>query len=619
MTTTHRRPNAARFPALAPLALALSLIGGAAAAGTVTYTLDGQFDLGTLLNVNHSAPNNNQLQLNTVGTGFPVLWIANAGEHTLSKFDTTAQPDGKPGRELARYYTWFSTQGPTNYAWTGPAPSRTAVDVDGNAYVLNRHFDGRPALLMKILANGFIDRNGNGVVDTSTDANNDGAIQGSEMKALVDLNGNGVIDCPQSAPYTGCEIQDERIAWAVRVPDGVGAPLRSGRLGRSLCIGTDGHLWVGLYDDGAYYKVSGVDGRTLAGPIAVPNVNPYGCLIDQNGTLWSASLGGYLGKITGTGGPGPYTASSFYHGNYGSNYGIALGKAAGDGRTLVYLGGTGYSYLQFDTVTNLFSVPASNYYSTYAVNVDGGGNIVVSKTSGGIAKFAPNGTQIYSVPAQAGTATDSRGIMPDSNNDLWQVALGTSKISKFQGSNGAALGVLPTGNSPYTYSDASGFATANITAQTGTWTVVQDGGAAGAPWGTVSWNATVPTGASVAVKVRTADTVAGLQAQSFTDVGNGASFNSTGKYLEAQVRLTANAQGQSPVVQDVTIATAAVDKCDVNKDGQVDNTDIALITAGRGQNVPPGDPALDIDNNGVINVNDARACVLKCTKPKCAS
>jgi hypothetical protein len=613
---TNRLPL--RRPAWHGLALACTLVLGTAQAGSVTYTLDADFDLGTLLNVNHGAPNNNQLQLNLIGTGFPVLWIANAGEHTLSKFDTT-QIGASPGREVARYYTWFSTQGPTNYAWSGPAPSRTAMDIDGNAYVLNRHFDGRSAVLIKVLANGFIDRNGNGVVDTSFDADTNGSIQSGEMKAMVDLNGNGVIDCPQSAPYTGCEIGDERVAWAVRVPDGVGAPLRAGRLGRALCMGKDGHLWVGLYDDHAYYKVSSVDGHTMAGPVAVPNVSPYGCLIDQNGTLWSAGLGPYLGKITGTDTAGPYTATSHYHGNYGSNYGIALGKAAGDGHTMVYLGGTGYSYLQFDTATNTFSVPASMYTSTYATNVDGSGNILVSKVTGGIAKFSPTGTLIYDKPPQANTATDSRGVMPDANNDIWQVALGTSRVSKYEGTAGGALGVLNTGNSPYTYSDASGFAAANITAQTGTWTVVQDGGAAGTPWGTVSWTATVPTGASVTVKVRTADTVAGLQANSFVDVANGVAFSASGKYLEAQVRLTANSLGVTPVVKDVTIASVQQEKCDVDRDGDIDINDINAILAARNQTVPPGNPALDIDGNGVINVNDSRGCVLKCTRPKCAA
>ncbi|MCV2370938.1 dockerin type I repeat-containing protein [Roseateles oligotrophus] len=610
-------------PRIAILSMALAC--GAATAGSVTYTLDSQFDLGVLQNVNHNAPNNNQLQLNVIGGGFPILWVANAGERTLSKFDTTQQA-ASPGREVARYYTWFSNEAPTNYAWSGPAPSRTAVDIDGNAYILNRHFDGRSAVLIKILANGFIDRNGNGVVDSSFDANNDGVIQAAEMKGMLDTNNNGVIDCPASAPFTACEIQDERIAWAKRVPDGVAAPLRSGQLGRSLCMGTDGNLWVGLYSDGTYYKVSGVDGHTISGPISVPNVSPYGCLIDKDGTLWSASLGSYMGKVTNTqSNSGPYLASSFYHGAYGSNYGIALGKDAGDGHTLVYLGGTGYSYLRFDSNTNSFSVPAAMFTSSLGVNVDGSGNILVSKSSGGISKFSPTGALIYDRPAQAGTASDSRGIMPDANNDIWQIHLGASKISKFKGETegavlgGTALGTLPTGNSPYTYSDASGFASANITVQTGTWNVTQDGGASGTLWGTVGWNAVVPAGASVTVKVRIADTQAALQGQSFFDVSNGTPFNTNGRYIETQVRLTASPQGLTPIVQDVTIASADVaNKCDVNGDGSIDSMDINAIMAGRGQTVPPGNAALDIDGNGVINVNDARACTLKCSKPKCA-
>lgn len=164
-------------------------IGAATAvqAASTTYTLDSHFDQGTMVNVNHSAPANNQLQLNLTGVGFPVLWIANAGEHTLSKIDTTQVGDS-PGREVARYYTWFSNQPASNYAWGGPAPSRTAVDIEGNAYVLNRHFDGRAEVLFKILANGFVDRNSNGLVDTSVDNNNDGTIQAAKMKPLLDGN-----------------------------------------------------------------------------------------------------------------------------------------------------------------------------------------------------------------------------------------------------------------------------------------------------------------------------------------------------------------------------------------------------------------------------------------------
>ena len=43
---------------------------GASTGYDVTYTTDADFDGGTLFNVNHNAPNNNQLQLNTNITTF---------------------------------------------------------------------------------------------------------------------------------------------------------------------------------------------------------------------------------------------------------------------------------------------------------------------------------------------------------------------------------------------------------------------------------------------------------------------------------------------------------------------------------------------------------------------
>ena len=177
--TTQRRFE------LTPLALALAMLGGHAAAATYVYTNDTDFDKGSLTGVNHAAPNNNQLQLNVQGSSFPVLWIANAGEDTLSKIDSS-QVGGSPGREIGRYRTWFNSGAYAHDAWNGPAPSRTAVDKDGNAYVLDRWFGGYPTLF-KILANGYIDRNANGVLDTSTAG-------AATMKPLVDTNCNGVID-----------------------------------------------------------------------------------------------------------------------------------------------------------------------------------------------------------------------------------------------------------------------------------------------------------------------------------------------------------------------------------------------------------------------------------------
>ena len=63
-------------------------------------------------------------------------------------------------------------------------------------------------------------------------------------------------------------------------------------------------------------------------------------------------------------------------------------------------------------------------------------------------------------------------------------------------------------------------------------------------------------------------------------------------------------------------AQAAV-PCDLDHDGDIDRDDITLLFTARGTEVTIGDP-LDINQDGVVTVNDARVCVLECTKPECA-
>lgn len=593
------------------IAAGISLFAIQAWAASTTYTFDADFDQGTLDGVNHDAPGNDQLQLNAVGTTFPVAWIANAGEDSVSKFDTSLN------KEVARYRTWFGPAGQTGHfshlgnAYSGPAPSRTAVNISGNAYVLNRHFSqgtNAAAVLLKILAEGFIDRNSNGVMDSSSDLNNDGVINASEMKDLADSNGNGIID--QS------EIQDERIAWAVRVPDGVGAPLRpTGVLGRSLCIGTDGNLWVGLYSDRTYYKVRSSDGGTIAGPISTtpsagqPNagsLTPYGCLIDSGGTLWSASLSSILGKIENTqSDTGPYTVSSFNSGR--SFYGIGLGNGK------VYMG---QGNRQFDPTTNTFSDIPNMSVGSLGIVVDGGGNIIAGTSS--IRKVSPAGTLLWSAPLQAG-GSSSVGIQVDSNNDVLQIGFTSAgRIQKYRGSDGAPLGVFPVGNMPYTYSDATGLVARNVTSPTGTWTLIHDSGTAGTDWDKVSWTESIPADTSIQVFVRAADAVANLPLQPYQPTTNGASLPLLGRFIQVQTRLNGNDQGTSPILFDLTIASASAStSCDVNGSGATDNVNVGLVRAAIGLTVPPGD-IRDQDGNGVITMNDARACVLLCTKPRCA-
>jgi hypothetical protein len=612
--STYR--HSGRTFALTPLAFAMAVAGGNALAATWTYSTSAQFGTGTLVGVNTTAVAD-QLQLDITGSSFPVLWIANAGEDTLSKIDSR-QVAGSPGREIARYRTWFNAGAHAHDAWNGAAPSRTAVDKDGNAYVANRGFQsaGYPgwAYVFKIKNSGSL--------VTSSDTNNDGSIQASEMMPLMDNSpANSIID--------QAEIKDERIAWAVRVPDGIytgggASPIapRQNALARALCIGTDGNLWVGMYNNSEYWKISSVDGHTIAGPVPTGNMN-YGCLIDQNGTLWGANWdSARLTRIENTAsntGPYPYTSIGMPN----AVYGLALRRDAAN-HTHVIMGGSCNSYVDYDTFAGTWSKPARTSppsapgalnYCTYAVGTDNDGNILVSKQTGGVVKFDPTGAAIWDKGSQVG-GSDSRGVIADANNDIWQVHRGSNNMAKYRGSDGASLGAIPVGFEPYTYSDASGTAQLSITTKTGNWSVVSDSGAAGTAWATLSWNANLPSGTSVSGQARAADTMGALGSAAFQPVGNGAPIGLNGRFVEAKLTLNANPQNVSPVVYDVTLKSVNT-ACDVNADGKVDLSDINLIRAAIGQTPTANDPR-DATGDGKITINDVRACVLKCTNASCA-
>jgi hypothetical protein len=60
-------------------------------------------------------------------------------------------------------------------------------------------------------------------------------------------------------------------------------------------------------------------------------------------------------------------------------------------------------------------------------------------------------------------------------------------------------------------------------------------------------------------------------------------------------------------------------KCDMDGDGDIDRNDINVVFGLRGTTSPPSDPLADVDDNGIININDGRGCVLRCDLPRCAS
>jgi len=85
-----------------------------------------------------------------------------------------------------------------------------------------------------------------------------------------------------------------------------------------------------------------------------------------------------------------------------------------------------------------------------------------------------------------------------------------------------------------------------------------------------------------------------------------------------QLRLTASNTGESPVVYDVTVASVATQKCDVDQDGDIDRLDTAIISRARGQTALPDDPR-DANGDGLITVADVKACIAQCTRASCTT
>lgn len=588
------------------------LIAGAMFAGLVTaahagctkvYTLNADFAEGLSFNVNSNAPNIDQLQLNDAGSiqTLPIMYIANSGEDTISKLNTTTNA------ETARYRSWFGPAGQQgfvnhpNNGFTGPAPSRSAVDADGNCYVGNRGFS-TPGTLMKILNSGFIDRNGNGTLDTSVDTNMNNVIDPAEILPMADNNpANGAVD--------QAEILDERVAWIVPIA-------AANALVRSVSIAPDGAIWVGLYNNRTYQSYSSVTGSPIGVPIstATPHSHtPYGSLVFSNGDLYSASLGNNLGKLTtGTGAWTSFTHSA-------SDYGIGIGNDPNNGNSpMVILGGQGISsFFKFNTTTNAFSFPASGI-TPLGVSVDSNNDIFCSDAVGGgqfsgCSKFRPDGSLLWSSPAQTGAASSSqRGVIVDANGNVWTVNPENDNVSKFDGVTGAPLGVFPVGDFPYTYSDASGSSFIQ-TNPTGTWDVVFDAGERSSKSVVVSWNGTTANGSIIEVVADASDvisTVGGFNPSAATPAGNGVVVPAiSGRYIYVRVRLVSSNQ-TSPVLQDLTIK-ACPKFGDVNNDCCVDRTDFNLVLAeirSRGSN-----PAYDVNSDGLVNIADARrVAVLFC-------
>jgi len=489
-----------------------------------TYTCDSDFEEGILVGVEHETVHD-QLQLSKEHTTLPFIWVPNYNG-TVSKVDTDT------GRELGRYQI-----APPDLPLGGD-PSRTTVDLQGNCWVGNR----RAGTVVKIglhEAGQYIDRNGNGIIDTSRDLNGDGDIAGAEillwgedecvLHEVVLVEGYQGVYVP--GEYTGPYDTDK---WGV-------AP-------RGLAVDAENNLWVGTWSTMKYYYINGSTGEILQTVDVSPwDHHAYGAVIDKNGVLWSSGQMGYHILRLDPSGDFP-TIRRVNMGHF--VYGLGLDY-------LDHLFVSAWSDLRLSRVN--ITTEAIEWRQYKAELLEARGVVctsdndvwVVSTYRGNVYRYDNEGV----LRAVIDVGDGPTGVAVDWAGKVWVCNSGDEYIKRIDpATNTVDLEKCIIGSEGhYTYSDMTGMMSRTVTTRIGTWTVVLDSDAADTTWEAISWTGEEPEGTSITVKVRSSSDQGTWTA--WEVVSNGASLNSTpdGRYVEIEVTFQAFTADVSPILYDLTV------------------------------------------------------------------
>jgi len=485
---------------------------------TKTYTVDADFDEGILTNVNYDIVQD-QLQLNEgENVVLPFIWVPNQGEGTVSKVDT------ETGKELGRYRVNPSA---------GCSPSRTTVDLNGNCWVGCRDA-GTVVKIGLSEAGAYDDRNGDGIMQTSQDLDNDGDIQGAEI-----------------LPWG----EDECVLFEVVLIPGKKGTYIPGdyTLGyssvpgpRGLAIDASNNLWAGCLGTQEYHYINGATGAIVNEySCASYGHSPYGAVIDGNGILWSSGNGGAnILKLDPSTSPPTMTKISMTWWVYG------LGL---DYSNHLFASGWSDSKLhRLDTTTAAIQWQKAGPYQGRGVAVTSDNNVWVASTNDDkIYRYDNDGNLL--TPAGIPCGNGPTGVAVDAAGKVWACNLYDDTIRRIDPTTNTVdltKSILGSGGH-YSYSDMTGIISQTITTKIGTWEVVYDAGAP-AIFDMITWNDFVPTDTSI--KVEVASSSDGVTWSSWEIATNGGALSvPNGQYLKIKVTFQITSGDVSPILYDLTI------------------------------------------------------------------
>ena len=446
---------------------------------------------------------------NTVVIANRVIWIANSGQGTVSKIDTTTN------EELGRYYTDPGQRGD---------PSRSTVNPHGDVISANR---GTGSCTF-IMASDCPDQDHDGIVQTSTGP--DDILSWGDDECVIWNIDLGAFDARGSAIEERVELDGLMHEYA----------------------------WIGSYGSGNLWEIDVEAGELTGREVNTSPASPYGAAMGPDHTLWVTTSGASMAKVdTDTLDVTQYAAPAGVY-----FYGITVDR---DG--YVWLSGYSGGAQRFDPATETYEAVANGggCGGGIAADVDGyiwtGHGYICNPQ--GVSRIDPE-TMTAEVVQTGG---DTHGVAIDFDGFVWGINVNDGNAHKINPDTLEFEVAWTSGvNYNYTYSDMTGYQLINATQELAKYAYVFTGceGAADqeTEWAQLTWFADTPAGTTVSFAGRTADTLDQLAAApsfpiaaqppdaSPVSIGDAitAAGLEHGRYLEVEASLTSAQRDAAPIL-----------------------------------------------------------------------
>lgn len=477
------------------------------------YTLNADFNLGSLINLSLNPAD--QLQLDETSRSFKFIWVAVSTKGTVVKINT------ETGQIIGEYFTSPNGQ-PRD-------PSRTTVDQNGNVWATNRA--GNSVVHIGLVENGqCIDRNGNGVIDTSTGANN--------IRPWTNTGGANTNGGVSTA-------QDECILHYTRV-NSFGT--------RHVSVNRDNDIWVSGTSGQRFDLIDGVTGQIKRQENSV-GFGGYGGLIDRNNVIWSANPMLRWDTANPLNGPNGVNWRGFSH----PSYGLCI-DSQGNVYNTSFGNGTIRKFAPNGTLLGSFN-QGSPWAQGCVVDRNDHVWIAHSLNTNTVGHMLASGVYIGTITVGSGPT----GVAVDGDGKIWATNYNSRTVSRINPALGPIGGdgvtrvgaveftTVDLGGNPYNYSDMTG-STLTGAPDTGTWSVVFDSQIAGAQWGRIGWTAQVCGDGLLTMSVATSEN--NVTYSTPVVVANGDDpVVPNGRFVRITVRFDRASSGESPILYDLSIGT----------------------------------------------------------------